>query len=298
MNLNIKNYIEKKLSEMNFDSVALSVIDFSNGSFDFFEKSLDETLEDNIYFDLASLTKPFVLGAVYLNDPSLFSTNMELLLEHRGSLPTWGRLSYENWKSQILSYPINSSIEKYSDFSALRLQLEIEKITKESIQNLASFYWDEEFCFWKDLPSFVSIASTGVRGQKSIRGSVHDDNSFMINEFTSHAGLFATICGLSKSLINLDKKVSLLEKMKDLLAKENGRFVKGWDRVENLETTLAGSGADLSTFGHLGFTGTSVWISCTQQKGYVLLTNETKGSWYGRKKLNKFRKDLGERVWY
>ena len=164
-------------------------------------------------------------------------------------------------------------------------------------QNLSSFYWNKELCFWKNIPDGSSVSSTGHRGAGQIRGSVHDDNSFIINQFTSHAGLFSTITGLSESLLNLDKKTELLQKMDLNLKKTKERFVKGWDRVEDINHSLAGLGADSSTFGHLGFTGTSLWISTAQKKGYILLTNETKSFWYDRKELNNFRRKVGEMIW-
>ena len=297
MDSKLKSYIINKIQTMNFDSIGVGIIDFENQKVEAFEYSLDPLLEKNIYFDLASLTKPLTLGAAYLNNPTSFDEDMLLLLEHRGGLPKWGRLSVQDWKEQIKSYTITESDVNYSDFSAIRLQLELERVEKKSLEELASFYWDGGLSFWKNVSSESSVVSTGTRKGREIRGSVHDDNSFIMNQFTSHAGLFGTVNGLAKSLLDLNDKVSLLKKMKNYLENSNNRFVKGWDRVENLDTTLAGEGADLSTFGHLGFTGTSLWISPIKMKGYFILTNETKGYWYDREKLNNFRKELGAMIW-
>ncbi len=63
------------------------------------------------------------------------------------------------------------------------------------------------------------------------------------------------------------------------------------------ENTLAGNGASDRVFGHLGFTGTSIWIDSACKFGYTLLTNATKDYWYAKKDLNQFRKNLGGLLW-
>ena len=88
--------------------------------------------------------------------------------------------------------------------------------------------------------------------------------------------------------------MSLMEKA---LSKSHPRFVNGWDTVADSSNTLAGNGAPESVFGHLGFTGTSIWIDSACKYGYTLLTNATKEYWYAKSELNKFRKNLGGLIW-
>jgi CubicO group peptidase (beta-lactamase class C family) len=51
------------------------------------------------------------------------------------------------------------------------------------------------------------------------------------------------------------------------------------------------------TFGHLGFTGTSIWIDPQKKKGHVILTNATKKYYYDRQGLNDLRRQIGEAIW-
>jgi CubicO group peptidase (beta-lactamase class C family) len=81
------------------------------------------------------------------------------------------------------------------------------------------------------------------------------------------------------------------------LATHNHRFAYGWDRVENPGNTLAGAGCGPSTFGHLGFTGTSIWIDPEKGLGHVILSNATKYHWYDKVGLNDIRRAIGEKVW-
>lgn len=318
--IELKEVLRDKACELiknqKFDFLALAVIDFSKNSYESFNCSSSRNIDltkSKIYFDLASVTKPLTCGAIFLKHPEIFDEKMLLLLEHRGNLPAWGRLSRSNWKDVIRKFDIKESSVRYSDFSFLRLMLEIEKIfTEKKFQELASYFWDEEVRYWFDLPkeSNFIFPVTGFRNGKNISGDVHDDNAFILNRAASHAGLFATIEGLSKSLLNLNKETAFVvrinEQIKKLINSKNvsvhplselNRFVWGWDRAEDLENTLAGKGVSPYTFGHLGFTGTSVWIDSEKQIGYVLLTNGVLNGFYERQSLNTIRRELGKIIW-
>jgi hypothetical protein len=276
------------LRHLNFSHYAYGVIDF--------EKMSYESSGDQHYFDLASLTKVLTLGALFAKSPELFKNPKHLLLlNHQGSLPSWGRLDKKCWKEQLQGYKITEGPTVYSDFSSLRLMLEMEKLTGQGLQELSNFYWDKELVFWKELEDKSLCAPTGTRNGEVIRGDVHDDNAFTINEFCSHTGLFSTINGICQSLLNLQKVTDFISSMDKALS--NGpehRFVNGFDRVENLEKTLAGPCASLNTFGFLGFTGTSFWIDSKTAKGHVLLTNATEHFWFERSTLNQLRKEVSQ----
>ena len=289
------------MKERQFDSLAMGGIDFTGHNFDSWEITEKKKVSKKpfLFFDLASLTKPLTLSATCLIHPKLFAdSKLELLLNHKGGLPSWGRFSVKNWQEQVLSFPIKPSSTLYSDFSALRLMLELEKKAEKELQNLCHAYWDPHLLFWRDLKKEHLCAWMGVRRGKKIQGQVHDDNAFIIGRFCSHAGLFSTIDGLCQSLINLNKQYCLLNVMKKKCTEnKEDRFVMGWDRVENEVQTLAGEGASPLTFGHLGFTGTSIWIDPQKNKGHVILSNAVSASWFDRKGLNDLRKKLGSDFW-
>ena len=85
--------------------------------------------------------------------------------------------------------------------------------------------------------------------------------------------------------------------MNEKLYNSQNRFENGWDRVEDPSSTLAGAGCSNRTFGHLGFTGTSIWIDSVKKLGHVILSNATKNYWYDKKSLNIYRRNLGKLVW-
>lgn len=279
-----------KQSKANFDCFFFGSIDFSKKSYELIDTS------EKVWFDLASLTKPLTLSLTALTQPDIFDEKLLLLLNHQSGLPAWGRLSKNNWKEQIFSYPIKKSETLYSDFGALRLMLEIEKVTKKSLKDLCLPFFDKELMFWKDLPPQSLSPVTGFRSGKDIRGVVHDDNAFVLNEFCSHAGLFSTGEGLLKTLININEKCDLLSAMDKKLSQKHDRFVLGFDTPSSMDS-LCGEGDLKKCFGHLGFTGTSFWIDCKKKRAQVILTNATKNSWYDREELNTLRKKIGTLFW-
>lgn len=286
------------LQKQHFDSLAVGVLNFSKGTYESFE-----ILQKNIvspkpyaYFDLASLTKPLTLASTKLKHPELFDEKLNLLLNHKAGLPMGGRLPQKGWREELEKYAIEKSETLYSDYSALRLQIELEKKSGKTLKELCSYFWDKELCFWTELSQENYFPETGFRRGKTIQGEVHDPNCFNLHTFTSHAGLFGTIEGLCRSLIRLDKQTNLIDKMEKAFASRTGRFLEGWDTVEDPSKSLAGPKVGLKTFGHLGFTGTSIWIDSEKKRGSVILTNATQNYWYERNGLSELRRSLGESI--
>jgi hypothetical protein len=298
---NLQKIISALLPQGPMDAVGVGIIDFQKNSFEAFEAHTLEgevkfRAEPMLYFDIASLTKPLTNSLSYFLKPDAFSKEMLLCLNHRGGLPTWGLLGSDSWKKQILSYPVKESETAYSDFSALRVLLELES-KGISEKNLCEKVWDKETLFWKDLPAWYPVLQTGFKNGRPNYGLVHDPNAFTINEFCSHAGLFSTTDGLCRTLLNYQKETKFLTIVRNDLETHSHRFSFGWDRVENPNATLAGKGCGNFTFGHLGFTGTSIWIDPDRKLGHVILTNAVKNHWHDRTNLNDLRRALGEVIW-
>lgn len=297
----LKKLIDLNFKRQNFDYLAVGVIDFATREYRTCSAQKGDITVDleQSYFDLASVTKPLCLALAALIRPDMIDENNLLLLEHRSGLPAWGRLSHQNWQEQILSYPILASATEYSDFGALRLMLELEKKLNAPLKDLVSAYWDQEITPWQSLPANAICLPTGMRRGELVCGQVHDDNAYVINSFTSHAGLFSTIHGVCRTILQMDEKLQLLSVISSEIDKlpKGQRFVRGWDRALNPQNTLAGAGCSPHTFGHLGFTGTSIWIDAEAQLGHVILSNATIQYWYQKEGLSELRRMIGEWVW-
>ncbi len=295
----LKRISELLLPTLPADAMAVGVINFQKKSFESFE--LFKTEEgvsyqgSSPYYDLASLTKPLSNSLSYFLKPKSFTEEMLKCLSHRGGLPAWGLLPKEGWQKQILSYEVKDAPTLYSDFSALRVLLELNK--SGDMKKICEAVWDKEVLCWLDLPLGVPLLQFGFKNGEPNFGEVHDPNAYNLQNFCSHAGLFGTIQGVCKTLLNYEKETGFLAQVKLDLGKHQHRFSYGWDRVENPENTLAGKGCSKSSFGHLGFTGTSIWIDPDRGLGHVILTNSTKDHWFAKNELNDLRRALGEMVW-
>ncbi len=287
----ISQIIDLYLPQAPFDSVAVGIIDFNKKKFDIVEKG-----EKNVFYDLASLTKPLTNSLSYFLDPQNFNSDMLLCLNHKGGLPSWGLLPRKGWREQILNYPIKESETLYSDFSALRVLLELEKRGFDQKKNCSKI-WDKETVFWLDLPSGAKTVQTGFKNGEKNFGKVHDPNAWTIASFCSHAGLLSTAVGLCRTLLNYEEQTHFINLVKNDLRTHNDRFSYGWDRVVNPKESLAGKGCGPLSFGHLGFTGTSIWIDPDKMIGHVILTNAVKNYWYDKKVLNELRRAIGENIW-
>jgi CubicO group peptidase (beta-lactamase class C family) len=112
-----------------------------------------------------------------------------------------------------------------------------------------------------------------------VRGEVHDENCFAYGGICGHAGLFGTaraVLRFGLALLDvLRGRSSFLEPA--LLAwalapRPGGGHVVGWDS-KSREGSSAGALFSDQSFGHLGFTGTSIWCDPVRQRCAVLLSN-------------------------
>ncbi len=117
----------------------------------------------------------------------------------------------------------------------------------------------------------------GYRG-RIVRGEVHDENAYAFGGIAGHAGLFGNANAvLSFGLAVLDA-LEGRSRWLDLallhwaLAPRGGGYVVGWD-TKSPEDSSAGQLFSERSFGHLGFTGTSLWCDPTRRLCAVLLSN-------------------------
>jgi len=113
-----------------------------------------------------------------------------------------------------------------------------------------------------------------------LRGEVHDPTAFRMGGVAGHAGLFSTADDLSKfaqALLNGGAGIlssAMVEKMTTPEQPPNATAVRGfgWD----IDTPFSSNRGDLlpvGSYGHTGFTGTSLWIDPTTKTYIILLTN-------------------------
>lgn len=117
-----------------------------------------------------------------------------------------------------------------------------------------------------------------------VQGAVHDERAWYMDGVAGHAGLFSNAEDLAKFATMLLNEGSFMEQryikpkvVKKFTSKQSdisGRGF-GFDRKAPTGFSTAGRLASEDTFGHLGFTGTSLWIDRSKKMAVILLTNRT-----------------------
>ena len=112
-----------------------------------------------------------------------------------------------------------------------------------------------------------------------VRGEVHDENCFAFGGIAGHAGLFGTVHGVLTFGLALLAAHEGRSRFLDqallrwaLRPQSGGGHVVGWD-TRSAEGSSAGTLLSEHSFGHLGFTGTSVWCDPVRNRCVVLLSN-------------------------
>jgi serine-type D-Ala-D-Ala carboxypeptidase len=114
-----------------------------------------------------------------------------------------------------------------------------------------------------------------------IWGEVHDGNAYFMGGVAGHAGLFSTAEEVFKIARQfLGNYTQLLKSESCELFRINFTEAMNEDRsfafqLASTEGSTAGSRMSPQSFGHNGFTGTSLWIDPVKERIFVLLTNRT-----------------------
>ncbi|MBL8717142.1 MAG: beta-lactamase family protein [Myxococcales bacterium] len=269
-------------------------------------------------FDLASVTKPLTatvaLAAVARGELTLETTvaevlpelagtpaagaRLEELLAHRAGLPAWGAL----YRDESFSFTPERSTPMSGCPSLESLLL---RAASRRDEGRGEVYSDLGYVLvgamlarrlgplreqWRvhagiggapaELAAVVPTEDVAWRGGV-IRGRVHDENAFVLEEAggdPGHAGAFASaeqLVAFGESwLASLAGQGRLPASLahEAIRPRDGGTHRLGWDGRSG-PAPSSGRRFGARTFGHLGFTGTSVWIDPDQALVFVLLTN-------------------------
>jgi len=114
--------------------------------------------------------------------------------------------------------------------------------------------------------------------KRAIQGEVNDENASAMGGIAGHAGLFAPLADVLRFANSLLSGGSIFTRKTIALFTQRqpnavGSFALGWDTPSL--PSQSGRYFSAQTFGHLGYTGTSLWIDPTRELAVVFLTNRT-----------------------
>lgn len=243
-------------------------------------------------------------GLVRLNDPVAvylpeFAQNgkagitvRELLTHFSGLAPDldlqtqWqGReTAFRMAMEQTPAYPPGARFV-YSDINFEVLGFLVEKISGTSLDDFAAHSVFEplgmshtRFLPPEERRPLIAPTQNDEQGQM-LRGVVHDPTARRMGGVAGHAGLFSTADDLARfaqELLSGSKVLSraAIEKMTTPQQPANAPSLRGlgWD-IDSPFATNRGELLPVGSFGHTGFTGTSLWIDPVTDTYIVLLTN-------------------------
>ncbi len=246
------------------------------------------------------------------------------LLTHSSGLPGYYQFFLDeqmHTKEDILSYILNMELNtapgtnfEYSDLGFILLSSIIEEVSERTLDRLVQswFFSPIEMKSTRYLPPLdwkMKIAPTEldtIYRDRLIHGEVHDENTYLMGGVSGHAGLFSTaedIARYAQMLVDggiwngkrFFKEAQVQEFTRVQNIPEGSDMALGWDTPSQSGKSIAGDYFSSGSFGHLGFTGTSLWIDPNQEIIIVLLTNRVHPSRKGKegsKEMYVVRRDF------
>ena len=208
-----------------------------------------------------------------------------------------------------LSYEPDSKMV-YSDLGMILIADIVSKVTSSSLNRLSYNYYykplvmNNTFFNPKETIKYniVPTEDDTYFRNKLLQGEVHDETAFLLGGVSGHAGLFSNsndIAKLAKLFLNkgVFKGRRYLKKNIVKLFTSQGNYpvksdrILGWDTPSINGKSSAGDLFSNQSYGHLGFTGTSLWIDPVNEIIIVFLTNRVHPT-RDKKGIYKVRRDL------
>jgi CubicO group peptidase (beta-lactamase class C family) len=221
---------------------------------------------------------------------------LRMLLAHSSGLPAYIKLfqtahSKDDLLRQALQVPLTAAPgtrAEYSDIGFILLGEALQKLADEPL---------DKFC-QREIFSKLNLAQTTftppqdqkllippteddrMYRHRLIQGEVNDENASVLGGVAGHAGCFSTAFDVSAFAQCMLQDGSPLVKKETLeiftcrqdLPAGTSRAL-GWDTPT--QPSQSGRYFSSRSYGHLGYTGTSLWIDPDRQLSVTLLTNRT-----------------------
>jgi CubicO group peptidase (beta-lactamase class C family) len=253
------------------------------------------------------------------NAPDKAAITVRMLLTHRGGLeafaPLWkefhGRAEY---LAQINARPLTSppgTKVVYSDWDFVLMGMIVERITGTTLDaftaarvfgplGMTSTRFTPDTTDATLMRRIALTALDTLRGQ--LHGTVHDPNAWALGGVSGHAGLFASARDLAvfvQMLLNGGTyggtrivKPTTVARWTSVQEVGSSRAL-GWDTPSAVSS--AGRYFSPRSFGHTGYTGTSIWVDPERGLFVVLLTNRVNSHGEATRHV-QLRRDVADAV--
>jgi CubicO group peptidase (beta-lactamase class C family) len=221
---------------------------------------------------------------------------LRMLLAHSSGLPAYVKLfqiahNQDELLRQVLQVPLTAdpdSRAEYSDIGFILLGEALQKLTGEPLDQ---FCQREIFaklnlahtCF--NLPAELKPKIPPTEDDRAFRhrliqGEVNDENASVMGGVAAHAGCFSTALDVSifaQCMLQGGSPLVKKETLEIFTRRQDSPTgtsrALGWDTPS--QPSQSGRYFSSRSYGHLGYTGTSLWIDPDRQLSVTLLTNRT-----------------------
>lgn len=227
------------------------------------------------------------------NDLRRYDVTVRHLLIHTSGLPAYVRLfEHAHNREELLAAAYSTPLEadpgartEYSDIGFIILGDILERIAGEPLDRFCRRnifdplgLKQTRFCPPADSRDLIP-ATRDDRDfrHKVVQGEVNDENAWVMGGVAGHAGVFSTaaeVVEFAQCWLRGGSPILKPETVAEFTRQQPGTSrALGWDRP----TPPSSSGRYFSplAYGHLGYTGTSLWIDPARELAVVLLTNRT-----------------------
>jgi CubicO group peptidase (beta-lactamase class C family) len=245
---------------------------------------------------IAEILPEFVSVAPQSQQEDRVAVTIRMLLAHSSGLPAYVKLfesarTREELVRAAMTTPLVTPPGTKADYSDIGFILLGEILSKLAGKSLGAFARDEVFTplgmlhsrFNPPAEAHATIPPTEddrTFRQRIIQGEVNDENAYVMGGVSGHAGLFAPAIDVARfAECILRGGAPILSPATIELFTRREESPAGTSRALGWDTPSApsSSGTHFSprSFGHLGYTGTSLWIDPERQLTVTLLTNRT-----------------------
>jgi serine-type D-Ala-D-Ala carboxypeptidase len=221
---------------------------------------------------------------------------LRMLLAHSSGLPAYVKLfqtahNKDELLRQALHVPLTAapgSRAEYSDIGFILLGEALEKLSGEPLDRICQ----------REIFTKLNLAHTGFNPpadmksaippteddrtfrHRLVQGEVNDENASVMGGVAGHAGCFASSLDVSVFAQCLLRGGTPLVQSRTLeIFTRREDFPPGTSRALGWDTpsqpSQSGKYFSSRSYGHLGYTGTSLWIDPDRQLSVTLLTNRT-----------------------
>jgi CubicO group peptidase (beta-lactamase class C family) len=226
-------------------------------------------------------------------------TIRHLLTHTAGLIPfipfhTLGFTTREAVVDSIMASPLvyePGSESRYSDFGMITMALVIEQITGQDFAAYAEAHIFEPLGMHdtgfrpagQPDSTIVPTEIDNLFRHRLVQGEVHDEAAWILGGTAGHAGLFSTAADLARFATMLTSEGRLhgqpflqpetIRLFTTPINRAQHSRALGWDTRSLEGYSSAGQYFGPNSFGHTGFTGTSIWIDPDRDLYVILLTN-------------------------